>query len=56
MARKPDAAYRRAQSRLVKGAADKYQKPDWGTEKAAVRKAYDQALRQTMPVDGKGPK
>jgi hypothetical protein len=56
MARKPDASYLRAQSRVTREAAEKAQKPSWGTEDPKARAAYDRELRRSMPVDGKGRK
>jgi hypothetical protein len=54
MARKPDAAYMRAQSRLVKDAAEKYTRPDWGREDPIARAAYDRLLESTGTPVRKG--
>jgi hypothetical protein len=54
MSRKPDASYKKAQSRLVREAAESYQEPDWGQEDSRSRTAYDRDLRRSMPVNGKG--
>jgi hypothetical protein len=47
-----DAAYDRAQSRLTRDAARRYQQPDWGQENPDVREAYDRELSNSMPVIG----
>ncbi|MFG1620198.1 hypothetical protein ACGFI3_46255 [Nonomuraea wenchangensis] len=54
MSHKPDAPYCKAQSRLVREAAEAYQSPGWGREDDRSRVAYDRDLRRSMPVDGKG--
>jgi hypothetical protein len=52
---KPDASYRKAQSRLTREAATTYQTTvDSGREGSNARQAYDRDLRRSMPVDGKG--
>lgn len=49
-----DAAYRKAQTRLTRQAAEQFQRVDSGREDPASRRAYDRELRRTMPVNGKG--
>ncbi len=51
---KPDASYRKAQSRLVNEAAASFAGVDCGREGSNARRVYDQQLRRSMPVDGKG--
>ncbi|MEW1837506.1 hypothetical protein AB0392_06065 [Nonomuraea angiospora] len=48
-----DQAYDRAQSRLTRDAAHRYQQPDWGRENPRTRQAYDRELSQSMPVIGR---
>ncbi|WP_157249696.1 hypothetical protein [Nonomuraea typhae] len=53
MAQTPhDQAYDRAQARLTRDAARRYQQPDWGAEDPRARDAYDRELARTMPVRG----
>jgi len=58
MARKTvhDEHYRRAQSRLVRDAAARYQRPDWGAEDPKIRDEYDALLERTGTPVRKGGK
>jgi hypothetical protein len=49
-----DSAYRKAQSRLTRQAAEKFTQPDWGRESSKARGEYDRLLEKAGTPVRKG--